>query len=510
MRAIEAAAVAEQGVTIYELMERAGAAVAEQAAEMLPRAGRVVVVCGKGNNGGDGFVAARLLARAKYQVDVMMLAGPDELKGAAADAFKSIAGDKSVRKIGFTPGDSLGKADLIIDAVFGFGLRGPVRGAAAEAIEATNAAAAPVLAVDIPSGVDSDTGRTAGPAVQASRTVTFTAPKAGLALYPGFRLCGAVRVADIGISKEIVKRYANICLGGKAVARRLLPRRAPDVHKGDCGRVLVIAGSAGMTGAAAMASNAALRIGAGLVTLAAPESVNDILEIKLTEVMTKALPETKERTIDAKALDTVMEIISAFDAVVIGPGLSTHKSTVKFVKELVRGAEGVLVIDADGLNALVGETELLNERRGATILTPHPGELGRLLSMPIADIQADRLAAAETAARRWNATVVLKGAGTIAAGGDCLYINPTGNPGMATAGTGDILSGMLGGLVAQGLPPYPAAVLATYLHGYSGDAAAADLTELALRATDLLDYLPTALKDLQTGRRESKDGGNHA
>ncbi len=506
MRAIEEAAIDEQGVALYELMERAGMAVAAQARDMLPKGGRIVIVCGKGNNGGDGYVAARLLSGRKYDVEVVMLSDPERLRGPAAQAFSLIATEETISKAPFGHRKKRWQADLLIDAIFGFGLKGPARAAAAKAIEAVNASKALVLAVDIPSGVDSDTGRTAGPAVEADRTVTFTAPKAGMAIFPGCELSGEIRVADIGIAPEIVSRHTNICLGSRPLVRPLLPERVRDAHKGDCGRVLVVAGSVGMTGAAALAANSAVKIGAGLVTLAVPESLNDILETKLTEVITKPLPETTERTSRAKAFDVLMEIIPDFDALVVGPGLSTHESTVTLVRQLVIGVEGPMIVDADALNALVGQTGLMKKRKGPTILTPHAGELGRLLGVPAAEIQADRLGAAQSASEQWGATVILKGARTVVAGGDCLYINPTGNPGMATAGTGDVLAGLLGGLVAQGLPPYPAAVLATYLHGGSGDLAADDLTELALTATDLIDYLPAAIKDLRAGRRDDKDG----
>ncbi len=497
MRAIEEEAVAAQGISLYDLMERAGAAVAGEAREMLPRGGRVAIFCGKGNNGGDGFVAARLLAAEdKYNVEVVMLAGAGEASGAAAQAYQEIAHIDAIAKTSFNPRKPPKDPGLIIDAILGFGLKGEVKGPAARAIETINSYTGAVLSVDIPSGVDADTGQVAGPAVKADRTVTFTCPKAGMALYPGIEHTGALRVADIGIEKTAIAAHANICLGSRAVVRPLLPARRTDVHKHDCGRVVVIAGSVGMTGAAAMCAQAALKIGAGLVTLGVPESLNDILEVKLTEVMTRPLPETPERTIRAKAVDEILEILPGADSVVIGPGLSTHTSTVTLVRQLVTLVEAPLVVDADGLNALAGKADLLAKRPGPTVLTPHPGELGRLLKIPADEVQSDRLAAAAKAGESWQATVILKGARTVVAGGGCLHINPTGNPGMATAGTGDVLAGMVAGLIAQGLPAYPASVLAVYLHGRAGDLAALERTELALIATDLLDYLPTAIKEL--------------
>lgn len=500
MLAIEEEAIASQGITLYQLMERAGAAVAEEAVAMLPAGGRIIIFCGKGNNGGDGFVAARLLAaEKKHQVEVVMLADAGGATGAAAQAYREMTCSGPITQTLFDSRKPPINPDLVIDAVLGFGLRGAARGAAGQAIETINSYSMPVLSVDIPSGVDADTGQVAGEAVKAERTVTFTCPKAGIAIYPGLDHVGTVRIADIGIDKKLIAKHANICLGNRAVARPLLPTRRTDAHKADCGRVLVLAGSVGMTGAAAMSSLAALRIGAGLVTLGIPESLNDILEVKLTEVMTKPLPETAKRTIRAKAVDQIMEMIPAADAVLIGPGLSTHPGAVTLVRRLVTLVPAPMIIDADGLNALVGRTDLLSKRPGPTIMTPHPGELGRLLGIPPGEVQSDRLAAAAEAADAWQATVILKGARTIIAGRGCLHINPTGNPGMATAGTGDVLAGMIAGLIAQGLPPYPASVLAVYLHGRAGDLAARKTTELALIATDLLDYLPTALLELKKG-----------
>lgn len=471
MRAIEEAAMVSQGISLSELMERAGDAVAQEAREMLPGGGRIVVFCGKGNNGGDGNIAAHLLAADK-KYDVEVITAPFEIR------------------------ESLKNPDLVIDAVLGFGLKGPVRAPANKAIETMNSFKAPVLAVDIPSGINSDTGQIEGQAIKADRTITFTCPKAGMAIYPGLDYVGDVRVADIGIDQKIIAAHTNICLGSRATARPLLPCRQIDVHKGDCGRVLVIAGSIGMTGAAALCSQAALASGAGLVILGTPASLNDILEIKLTEVMTKALPETEERSIGCGAIDQIVEMVHVADAVLIGPGLSTHNDTATLVRRLIPLIAKPLVIDADGINALAGHTDLVAKRNNATVLTPHPGELSRLLDMPIEDIQADRLTAAARAADTLQSTVILKGARTVVADADCQYINPTGNPGMATAGTGDVLSGMTAGLIAQGLPSYPASILATYLHGRSGDLAVRKKTELALIANDLLDYLPEAIKEL--------------
>ncbi|MCK4268236.1 MAG: NAD(P)H-hydrate epimerase, partial [Actinomycetia bacterium] len=299
MKAIEKEAVAKQGISIYELMKRAGGAVAKEALEVLGKSGQVLVFCGSGNNGGDGFIAARLLAAQQFDVEVIMLTAADELTGAAQRAFKTIEKLSSVKKTSFSLEERPYNADLVIDAVLGFGLKGNLRGNAAKAISLINSVNASILSVDIPSGVNSDTGQIHGDAVKATRTVTFTCPKAGMAIYPGANFVGSIRVADIGIEKTIISSHAKVCLGSRAMSRRLLPNRQTDAHKGDCGRVLVIGGSVGMTGAVAMSSQAALKIGAGLVTLGVPESLNSILETKLTEVMTKPLPDTPDKTLRA-------------------------------------------------------------------------------------------------------------------------------------------------------------------------------------------------------------------
>ncbi len=500
MRTIEEEAIAKQGLSLNELMSRAGAEVAREAIEMLPQIGHVLIFCGKGNNGGDGFIAAHLLAEKNHTVEVITLSTPDTFTDAARQAFLKISDQAVVKKTSFRSFDekSSARPDLVIDAVFGFGLKGKVRGIGAKAIATINSLNSPVLSVDIPSGVNSDTGQIDDRAVKATRTITFTCPKAGMAIDPGVNYVGSLRVADIGIDKQTVANHAKVCQGSRLIARSLLPKRRASTHKGECGRVLVVGGSVGMTGAVAMCSQAALKIGAGLVTLGIPESLNHILEVKLTEVMTKPLPETPERALRAKALDIILEMAPRTDAVVVGPGMATHTSTVTLLQQMVTSIEEPLIIDADGLNALASKPDLLLKRPGPTILTPHPGELGTLLGISTSMIQSDRMSWAAAASDDWKVTVILKGARTVIAGGGCLHINPTGNPGMATAGTGDILAGMLAGLVAQGLPPYPASVLATYLHGLAGDIGVKYRTELALVATDLLHYLPAAIKAVQT------------
>ncbi len=491
MRKIEDEAVKRQGIALKELMASAGQAVAALAAKLIPAQGQIAIFCGHGNNGGDGFIAARHLALNGYQVTVVLASDADDLKGIAAEAYDSLT-KSSARIVKFNSGLCL-RPGLVIDALLGFGLKGEVRKPIREIIAYINSLKAETIAIDVPSGVNSDTGEVANIAIKAAHTVTFTCPKIGLALYPGAEYVGRIHPVDIGIAPEIVEEFATTNLATEEMIKSLLPRRERETNKHRCGRLLIVAGSAGMTGAAAMTAMAALRMGAGIVTLAVPAGLNDILEVKLTEVMTVPLPETKERSIAAAAVDKVLKLLRNFDALAIGPGLSRNRETAQFVRELMTQTTVPAVIDADALNNLAG-TDIVSGRQAPTVLTPHSGELGRLMDMASADIEVDRIGIAEKAGAEFNATIVLKGSRTIISGHKATMINPSGNPGLATAGTGDVLTGIISSLLAQGLADYPAAVAGSYLHGLAGDIAAAAKGELALIATDLIDCLPKAIK----------------
>lgn len=504
MNEVERRAVEASGVTLCELMERAGAAVARAASRTI-RTGPVVIISGKGNNGGDGIVAARLLAEKGIACHLFLLAGEDELTPESAAALAKLKAAEGARAaVALTQQDHLPnlrevlpEATLVIDCIFGFGLHGAVRGLAGEVIETVNASGKPVLSVDIPSGVEADTGRVDGPAIKAVRTITFTAPKMGLVLAPGARLAGVTDVADIGIARELVESAGATEVHDTASVAAMLPQRSFDAHKKSCGRVLVVAGSVGMTGAAALCAQSALRAGAGTVLLAVATSLNDIFEQKLTEVMTVPMPETASRSLSVDAADKILELCDSFDVLALGPGLSLDESTAALARELVRNAGPPLVLDADGLNAVAGEARVLEERRSPTIITPHSGELARLAGTSADEIQADRLGAAKGAARRWGVVTVLKGAGTITSDGDRCAINTTGNAGLATAGTGDVLTGIIASLIAQGADAYDAAVAGVYVHGLAGDLAAAKLTGRCVVASDVLSFLPKAFGRLQ-------------
>lgn len=502
MREIDNIAIHEYGIPGTVLMENAGVAVIRRLESIWESLAdrRFCVLAGKGNNGGDGYVIARHLANQGAKVKVFLLGQKVDIKGDARinlDIIEKmgldiieIVSDRDWDKVKVAAAFS----DCLVDALLGTGFRGEVNGDMAHIINIMNAAGKPVMAVDIPSGVDADTGRICGTAVQATYTVTFGLPKPGLFLYPGAECAGEITVADIGIPTDVVSRKhikQNIIMA--STVRGILPRRSPAAHKGLNGRTLVIAGSRGLSGAAAMAAEGALRAGAGLVTLSAPGSLQSVLAVKLTEVMTKPLAETETGGISREAASEMINLASGSDVLAIGPGLGRHEETAAAVREVITAAECPLVVDADALNALVGYTNLLAECAALPVLTPHPGEMARLTNLTVEAINADRVGVARQAASDWGSIVVLKGARTVVAFPDGeVYINTTGNAGMATGGTGDVLTGVIAGLVAQGMSSHDAAVAGVYVHGLAGDIAAQG-GMVGMTAMDVLKAVPAAL-----------------
>lgn len=507
MQALDRRTIAEAHLAGRELMERAGAGVVAAMEQVFgPLAGKsIAVVCGKGNNGGDGLVAARLLKRKRASPRVLLVTGAADLSGDAKAMYRrfvSAAGSSAVHAAPSIDRVSalLGRCHLVVDALLGTGLSAPVTGAYRAAIDAINDAGHPVIAVDLPSGIHADTGAVLGAAVRARLTVTFGLPKLGLFVGAGIDHAGTIRIVDIGIPPSYVDALeSRLSLITGEEARRLLPVRAPSAHKGTFGHAGIIAGSVGKTGAAAMAARAALRTGVGLVTVAIPSSVNDTLEAKLLEAMTVPMPETKARTLARSGLDRLVAFANTRTAVAVGPGLTTHPETVELVQTLIKRLEVPSVLDADALNALAGRTALLAECKIPPILTPHPGEMARLEEQATPQsINADRVGTAARFARHRGVILLLKGARTVTAHPDGrVAICPTGNPGMATAGTGDALTGILVGLLAQRLSAWDAACAGTYFHGLAGDLAAADLGPAGMTAGDLIDRIPYALA--QTG-----------
>jgi NAD(P)H-hydrate epimerase len=493
MREIDRTAIEVFGIPALTLMDRAGRVVAEAALDVAGPKGRFVVICGGGNNGGDGYVAARLLRGAGRDARVFALVPAERLSPDARAVREQAqrAGVPIDEGVELAPLDA-GVGDVVVDAIFGTGLARAPEGAFAEAIariDAARVAGARVVAVDVPSGLSADTGRALGPCVRADRTVTFGFSKRGLVLHPGAAYAGEVAVADIGIPPEAARRVPTGCeMLTDVEVRVLVPPRARDAHKGDAGRLLVVAGSPGKTGAAHLALTGALRGGAGLVTLAAREEVLPFALAGRPEAMSAVLP--GEGPLSRADLQPLLAAAKDAEAVAIGPGIPRGAETAELLRAFLERARLPAVLDADALNALAETPAVLPSLGVPLVLTPHPGEMARLCGVSTTDVQADRIGIAADRARAWKATVVLKGAGTVIAdpeGPPALV--PTGNPGLATGGTGDVLTGLCGALLAGGLPPPAAARVAAFLHGKAGDLAAARFGERGLVAGDLGDAI---------------------
>jgi ADP-dependent NAD(P)H-hydrate dehydratase / NAD(P)H-hydrate epimerase len=504
MRAIDAWAI-ERGVPSLDLMERAGTGVARAVERLVPD-GPVAVACGKGNNGGDGLVAARLLREAGREVTVVCLAPPDSFAGDARENLRRLPGDaplvwgvdrdagRADRGTGSADdgAEPFANAAVIIDALLGTGFEGEPHGAVARAIEAICAARAPVVSVDVPSGVDASSGVVAGAAVRASVTVTFHAAKPGLWIRPGKAHAGTVEVLDIGIPRRAPVQ-ATIGLIGPAVLREL-SRREGSTTKFASGHVLVAGGSRGLTGAPRMAAHAAMRAGAGYVTACVPASLQPLLAgAGPPEMMTRALPDA-DGGLSPDGVALVLEASARGGALALGPGLGRCKGAVEFARVLARGAEVALVLDADGLNAHAGRLGELATRRAPTVLTPHAGELGRLLELDSSEIERERLRHTRAAAERAQAVVVLKGDDTlIAEPGGRVAVSPGGSPALATAGTGDVLTGVIAALLAPGLDAFTAAAAGVWLHAQAGrEAARRQGAAEGVIATDVIAALPAA------------------
>jgi NAD(P)H-hydrate epimerase len=486
-------AAESRGTGVRTLMERAGYQVATETARLMggTYGRRVVVVCGKGNNGGDGLVAARVLRRWGAGVTVLLLASPNSYRDAALTKLRRLRWTEA-RILPAEPARlerELSRCDGAVDAIFGTGLRGPVEGAPAAAIEALFSSGRPVVSIDIPSGVDGATGAAPGPAVRATVTVTFDVLKPGLVFHPGTGLAGRVVVAGIGLPRDAVGRVANLVEASDAA--ELVRPRAADAHKRSAGVVLVLAGSGPMPGAAVLASRAAYRAGAGLVVLAAVDRVIDVAQRSLTEAIHLPLPAAVDGSIAESAWPLLEERLGTVHSVAAGPGLGRGEETASLVQRLVREAEVPMILDADALNAFPDPRDL-RRRMAPAVLTPHAGEFGRLTGMGSDEVDRDRLGHTRSAASAFDAVVLLKGPRTVVATPDGrAFVNPTGGPNLATAGTGDVLTGTIAAWVARGLDPPDAAVFGAYVHGLAGDMAAVELGE-GTTAHDVADRLPAA------------------
>lgn len=502
MRQIDRRTIESIGIPGSVLMERAGVAVAKRIKDIYGRR-KVVILAGGGNNGGDGIVVGRELYSSGWNVRALLLIREDRL---SPDCLSQL---RIAKKLGvpiefrteISEGDIHGA--IVVDALLGTGLNKDIEGPMARVIDFLNSKKAPVISIDIPSGISSDTGQVMGTAVRADYTVTFGLPKRGHLLYPGAGFAGRLIIENIGFPNEILNSEdLKVEVIDRDRASSLIPERSRYSHKGDYGHVFIVAGSRGKTGAAMMAARACMRSGAGLVTLGVPESLVDIFQMRVTEEMVLPLPDRGDGTLSLRATGEILRFLSdKADVLCIGPGIGVSRDTEALLSELLRSLDKTVVLDADAINSIV-DIGLLKECKASLVLTPHPGEMVRLakkagIKTNILDIEKDRIEMPRSFSMNMGINLVLKGVPTITASPDGrAVINPTGNPGMATAGAGDVLTGMIGAFLGQGLRPFEAAYLGVYLHGLAGDIAASSKGEHSMIATDIISSIPEAFKDL--------------
>jgi NAD(P)H-hydrate epimerase len=509
MAKIDAWAIHKLGIPGPVLMENAGRGcvdVLENYFELEDI--KAFIVCGKGNNGGDGFVVARHLANRGAEVKIALLGNTSDLKGDALLNYRiakkagyDIRSTTNMNRLTnmyrtFAP-------NVIIDAIFGTGFEGKPKGMYKQAIELMNRADAFILSIDIPSGINGDDGQLQKTCVIADATATMCLPKRGNYLYPGRAFCGDLYTIDIGVPYDIINNdYPQVTDYDDILS--LIPYRPPDGNKGTFGQILIVAGARGFSGAAAMAAHAALKVGAGLIRLAAPRGIMDALEAKLLEVVKIPLEQTQAETISPRALETLRPLLKSSDTVVIGPGITTHPETAEFIHDILPKVRTPLIIDADAINIIAQEPSLFKKIKSPFVLTPHPGELARLINMPPSLINQQRIDLAMEYARKFGCVMVLKGAPTVIADPEGkTFVNPTGNSGLASAGSGDVLVGMIAGFLGQGQSPINAAVTAVFLQGLCADLAMEKNNEYSLTASDLIDGTPGAMNFLL--RREFAD-----
>ncbi len=501
-----------------ELMERAGRGVADVILHEFNRRDghsdgeaaslRVAIFVGPGNNGGDGLVVARYLHQAGWTCSVHLLKRPADMTVDTAKNYQRLQDiAPQIPEFDATRSDYIAQAeqdlldaDLLIDAVFGTGITGAPRSPAMDMIQLINDQETPVISIDIPSGINGSTGESPGEAVFAQETITIGTPKFGSLFHPGRWHCGEVSVIDIGFPEDIIEKYASPCYlldAGEAAAR--LPWRPPDVHKFDAGTMIVIAGSVQYRGAALLSAEAALRSGCGMVYLAVPASIRGEIDVALREAITIPLPETPDGTIARDAAAVLAPYMERAHAVAIGPGLGRNDDTDAFVRDFVSDSEIPMVVDADAINAFVGHVDALSAVKAELVLTPHTGELSRLLGEEIPEGTAERVAATATIAERLGVTLVHKGAPSlIGRAGDGVWINSAGDSSLATGGTGDVLTGLIGGMLAQGAEPLDAACVASFLHGKAGEEASSDMGKRGVIASDLLWAVGRAMVQLES------------
>jgi hydroxyethylthiazole kinase-like uncharacterized protein yjeF len=506
MQQIDRRTIEDFGIPGMVLMENAGRGATRFLLEQFPdlKNQRVGVIAGRGNNGGDGFVIARYLKQKGIQAHVYLLADSSKVQGDAAANLRflqpldiplfEVPDEASFSRIK----SDLAGLDVWVDALLGTGLKSDVKGYFRTVIEYINDLNKPVFAVDIPSGLNSDTGQPCGACIRARATATFAFAKIGHMVYPGADFTGALKIVDIGIPPPIVEAvHPGQFLITARLIRSCLPARAADAHKGRTGHLLVIAGSSGKTGAAVMTSISALRAGAGLVTLGIAESLNPILEAGMLEAMTAPLPETRAGVIAESAVDAINKLIPGKKCLAVGPGLGQEPETGELVRKIIKDSKIPVVVDADGINHLAGRVEILQKTKAPVIITPHPGEMARLLDAEVSTVQNDRVKCAREFASGFNVHVVLKGARTVIAHPDGrVFINPSGNAGMASGGMGDVLTGIIAGMLVQGLSPENAAQAGTYLHGAAADTLAETIGPYGFLAGDVMNAIPGEIKKI--------------
>lgn len=507
MRQMDRETIDSFGIPGRVLMENAGRGACRVFLEQFPALGhkRVGIAAGRGNNGGDGFVIARYLFHKGINVTVFLLAAQEKVSGDAATnlgLLKPIGVpvvELPDQKTFSKHTTDLVHQDVWIDAILGTGLNSDVKGYFRDVIKFINNSRKPVFAVDVPSGLNSDTGQPGGVCIKAQATATFGFAKTGHILFPGAAFTGKLEIIDIGIPTHIAKSVnPKQHLLAAALVRSAYKPRPPDCHKGKTGHLLIISGSPGKTGAAAMTAMSAVRAGAGLVTLGIPKNLNPILETQVVEAMTWPLPETLDGVLDETAFDQIMSLLSDKDCLAVGPGIGQSEETKNLIHRLVHACPVTMVMDADGLNNLAGNVQILRTCDVPVILTPHPGEMARLINSTAREIQADRINCARDFAENFNVHLVLKGARTVIAHPDGrVFVNPTGNSGMASGGMGDVLTGVIAGFVAQGYSPEAAAHMGVYLHGKAADFLANSIAPFGYLATEVMNAIPSQIKALE-------------
>ncbi|MGM0378123.1 MAG: NAD(P)H-hydrate dehydratase [Bacillota bacterium] len=504
MKTIEKIAMDDYKIPSIVMMENAAYSVLNEILDVISNKQEVLIFCGTGNNGGDGFALSRLLTSHNIENKVIILGDIDNIKKNALlnlnilkannTTIKNVKSDLDLKKI-----VSLIKSDdLIVDAIFGTGLNRPVKGIYKKTIQCILNLKNYIISIDIPSGINGNNGHIEGVAVEADRTVTMFLPKFGNVLFPGAQYNGKLIIGDIGIFKEII---SDLDLKNNLIKlemiKKFLPKREQNSHKGTYGKAFIIAGSIGLTGAAILTCKAALKSGIGLLKLYIPESVDTVISSNIAEVITKPLKEARDGIISLSSIDEIIKDSKNADVIAIGPGCTNTNELKEIVKRFINKYEKTLVLDADGLNALSKEVSLLNNRVGQTILTPHLGEMSRLIDKSVEYIEKNKISVAKEFSQKYNVILVLKGARTIISrpNGN-IYINLNGNSGMATAGTGDVLTGIITSFVAQGIESWKACILGVFIHGYTGDYMVEKKGKYGLVAGDLVDGVGKVLKEL--------------